>query len=235
MTSTRLPGKVLLPVLEKPMLEYMIERVLRAPEVDAVMVATTVNDADQPIVDLAQRLGVGCFRGSENDVLDRVLQAAISARADVIVELTGDCPLIDPTVISSVIRRFKQGGADYVSNVHSLTYPIGMDTQVFPVAVLAEVDTLTQDPADREHVSLHIYEHPERYRVVEMESELPKRWHGIRLTLDTPEDFRAIGRVLESLYPANPEFSLEDILNFLDGNPALLEMNKNVEKKPVRS
>ena len=235
MTSTRLPGKVLMPVMGKQMLEYMIERVRRVSELDEIIVATTINDTDQPIVDLAERLGVGCFRGSENDVMGRVLSAAQYYEADVIVELTGDCPLIDPDVISSVIRCFSQGEADYASNVPIRTYPIGMETQVFPTSILADAASMTQDPTDREHVSLYIYSHPERYHIVTVHSGLPKRWHGIRLTLDTVEDFELINEIFKTLYPSNPQFTLRDILALLRSKPELLELNNNVAKKPVHA
>lgn len=235
MTSTRLPGKVLMPVMGKPMLEYMIERVRRVPELDEIVVATTVNDTDQPIVDLAERLGISWFRGSENDVMGRVLNAAQSYGADVIVELTGDCPLIDPDVISSVIRCFSQGEADYVSNVPIRTYPLGMETQVFPTSILADAASLTQDPSDREHVSLYIYSHPERYHIVTVDSGLPKRWHGIRLTLDTVEDFELIHEIFKTLYPSNPQFTLRDILALLRSRPELLGLNPGLVRKPVRA
>ncbi len=235
MTSTRLPGKVLMPVMGKPMLEYMIERVRRVPGLDEIIVATTVNETDQPIVDLAERLGIGWFRGSENDVMGRVLNAAQAYDADVIVELTGDCPLIDPDIISSVIRCFSQGEADYASNLPIRTYPIGMETQVFPTSILADAISLTQDPTDHEHVSLYIYSHPERYHIVTVDSGLPRRWHGIRLTLDTVEDFELIHEIFKTFYPSNPQFTLRDILTLLRSRPELLEGNLDVARKPVRA
>ena len=160
MESSRLPGKTLSPILGRPMLELLLERVRRARRVDEVVVATTDHAADQPIEALARLLGAGCFRGSSDYVLDRVLRAAQAHQADLIVELTGDCPLLDPEVIDQVIEVFLSGEYDYVSNVLTRTYPRGLDTQVFPVRVLQEVASLTQDPADRENVSLYIYEHP---------------------------------------------------------------------------
>src|SRR5262249_21995952 len=153
------------PILGRPLLAHMIERLQRSERVDQIVVATTEDPSSEPIAALARDVGVGCFRGSEDDVLGRVLGAAQAADAELIVETTADCPLIDPQVIARVVDAFLEGGADYCSNLHPRTYPHGFEVQVFPTAVLAEVDRLTQDPADREHVSLYIYEVPGRYRL----------------------------------------------------------------------
>jgi len=235
MSSTRLPGKVLRPLAGKPALEMMIERVRRSRRIHQVVVATTVNPADDVLEQLARRLAVSCFRGSEEDVLDRVLRAARSAAADVIVELTGDCPIIDPEVIDRVIDVYLEGSYDYVSNgLHKTTYPAGMETQVFATSVLAEVAHLTHDPADREHVSLYIYEHPERYKLHNVESGLPEKHRAPRLTLDTAEDYELIAAIYEELYPKKPAFSLDDVLRLFDRRPELLALNAAVLDKPVR-
>ena len=165
MTSSRLPGKVLLPAAGKPLLEQMVERLRRVAPRRRDRRRHDRRPVVDPLEELAERLGIGCFRGSEDDVLARVLGAAQALGADLIVETTGDCPLIDPAIVDLVIERFRRGDGDYCPNMLEPTYPRGMDVQVFPTAVLAEVATLTDDPADREHVSLYIYEHPERYRL----------------------------------------------------------------------
>ena len=154
--SSRLPGKILKDILGRPTLELLVERVRRSKFIQDVVVATTVAPNDETTVKACEKMGVKCFRGSSEDVLDRVLKAAQANQADLIVELTGDCPLIDPVIIDSVIKHFLENNYDYVSNVLERTYPRGMDTQIFPVRVLAEVDRLTQDPSDRENVSLYI-------------------------------------------------------------------------------
>lgn len=235
MTSTRLPGKVLLPILGKPMLELMIERVRRAKHLDQVVVATTVNAADDAIVALAQRLGVGWYRGSEDDVLDRVLRAAQSVNADVIVELTGDCPLIDPQVIDHHVEVYAANDFDYVANVLKRTFPRGLDTQVFSTATLAQVAALTNDPHDREHVSLYIYEHPERFKLHNIESGLPERYWDLRWTVDTLQDFALIEKIYHSLYARKPDFTLHDALALFDVQPELAEMNREVIQKRVRA
>ena len=138
MTSSRLPGKVLLPAAGRPLLEILVERLRRAPGLDGVVIATTVNAADDPISELGEKLGVGVFRGSENDVLGRVCGALRSSGADVCVEITGDCPLIDPCVIERVFATFDVGNYDYVSNLHPATYPDGNDVEVFSMRALEE-------------------------------------------------------------------------------------------------
>jgi spore coat polysaccharide biosynthesis protein SpsF len=233
MTSSRLPGKVLMPAAGKPLLEHMIERLRRAERLDAIVVATTDHPSSDPIVELAERLGVGWHRGSEDDVLARVLGAARDHDADVIVETSGDCPLIDPRLVDLVVERFLAGGVDYCSNNLERTYPRGMDAQAFRTDVLAEVDRLTDDPADREHVSLYIYEHPERYRLSTVRSGRPELG-AIRLTVDTPEDLALVRAIFDELYPRDPEFGLDAILALLAERPELRALNAAIVQKPVR-
>ncbi len=233
MTSSRLPGKVLLPAAGKPLLEHMVERLRRSRHVDQIVVATTVNADDEPISELAERLGIGCFRGSEDDVLSRVLGAAQAYDAELIVELTGDCPLIDPPIVDHIVDEFRRGDCDYAANVLEPTYPRGMDVQVFPAAVLAEVATLTDDPADREHVSLYIYEHPERYRRRNIHSARPDAG-SLRITVDTPEDLAVVRAVFEALYPQDPTFGFDEIMAFLDAHPEVVALNRDIQQKPVR-
>ena len=234
MNSTRLPGKVLMPILGKPMMELMIERVRRAERIHQVVVATTTEATDDAIVALAQRLGVGCYRGSEEDVLERVLCAAQSVDADVIVELTGDCPLVEPSLVDQLVEIYVTNDFDYVANTLKRTYPRGLDTQVFSTAILAQVAELTSDPFDHEHVSLYIYEHPERFKLHNFESDLPERYWGLRWTVDTPLDFELVEKIYSALYPVKPEFTLRDILKLLDAHPHLANMNREVMQKPVR-
>ncbi len=234
MRSTRLPGKVLRPILGRPMLARMIERLRRVLRADGIIVATTDHAADDPIAALATELGVGCHRGSESDVLARVLDAARSAGADLIVETTADCPLIDPLVIDQLIETFHSNRVDYCANVLAPTYPRGLEAQVFPTRVLAEVAGLTNDPADREHVSLYIYEHPERYRLLNVASGLPREVSDLRLTVDTAEDLALVTRVYDELYPTNPAFGLPDIVALMEREPSLRMMNQHIQQKTAR-
>lgn len=231
MTSSRLPGKVLMDAAGKPMLQHMIERLQKVPSLDGVVVATTVNATDDPVVELAEQLGVGCFRGSEDDVLKRVLDAARAHEVDVIVETTGDCPLIDPELVEACIQGYLAAGVDYVSNVLERTYPRGMDTQVFATDVLADVAARTDDPEDHEHVSLFIYRNPELYSLKNMPGGPELSDPELGLTLDTPEDFELIKRIFEVLYPVDPDFRLADILALLKRDPELARINRHIERK----
>ena len=203
------------------------------PELGGIVIATTADPSCQPIEDLAKRLGVGCFRGSEDDVLDRVLRAAQSAQADLIVELTGDCPLIDPELVSEVIREFQKRDVDYCANVLQRTHPRGMDVQVFPTKVLARVAELTNNPSDREHVSIYIYTHPELFRLHNVTSALSAEDAYLRLTVDTPDDFKLVSEIFQRLYPANPRFRLADILKLMREHPELRGINSHVRQKAV--
>ena len=233
MSSSRLPGKVLKPILGRPTLELLVERLRRAQSLNEVVVATTTNRADDAIEALTREIGVACYRGSEDDVLDRVLKAAQSVSADVIVEITGDCPLIDPDVVDRLVNCYRTNRVDYVANTLSRTFPRGLDTQVFATRTLEEVSRLTQEPADREHVSLYIYEHPERFSLHNVESGLhEKHWHH-RLTVDTPEDFTLIETIFERLYPQNPAFTLHDVIDLLEREPELTEINQEIRQKAL--
>jgi len=234
MSSTRLPGKVSRTILGKPMLELLIERLKRAQSLDEIVVATTKNPADNVIEELAHRIGVNCFRGSEEDVLERVLRAAMAAKADLIVEITGDCPLIDPAIVDKLVGIYNEGRFDYVSNSLKRTFPRGLDTQVFSTKLLETVSALTQDPGDREHVSLYIYEHPDTFSLHNVESGLPEVYWDLRLTVDTLEDFQLVHEIYEHLYPNNPFFGLQDVLDLLCHMPELVEINRHIEQKRVR-
>jgi spore coat polysaccharide biosynthesis protein SpsF len=226
MTSRRLPGKNFKPILGRPMLARLLERLRRARSVDAICLATSVDPSDAVLEELAHGEGIACHRGSLEDVLDRVLGAARSVNGDVIVEITGDCPLVDPQVIDAAVARYLRGDADYVANVlNRLTFPIGFDVQIYGVPLLAETATLTSDPEDRVNVTPYIYHHPERYRLLNLQAppELARPFY--RLCVDHPEDFEVITAVYEALYPRNPAFSGRDVIAFLDQHPELVGRN----------
>lgn len=233
MTSTRLPGKVLMPCQGRPMLAHMVERLARAPSLDGIVVATTTNPTDDPVEALAAELGVGVWRGSEDDVMARVLGAATHFQADVIVETTGDCPLIDPEIVETCIARHRELGVDYLSNVMERSFPIGMDTQVFATSVLADAAARTDDAADHEHVSLFIYRHPELYTLANVAAPPGLFDPDLRLTLDTPQDFELIDRIFGHFLPARPAFSLADILALLADHPDWRGINDHVQHRWV--
>lgn len=234
MASIRLPGKILLPILGKPALELMVERLKRVKEADEIIIATTDKDRDLVIVDFAKRWNLKFFRGSEENVLSRVLKAAKQFAIDVIVEITSDCPLADPDIISNCINKFLDSGVDYLSNVILRTYPRGLDVQVFKTVALEKIDSLTEDSAHREHVTLYIYEHPERYKLMNVSAESGLQLAEQRLTLDTPYDYFVIREIFEKLYPENKDFRYRDIYNFLMKHPEIRKINSHIEQKNTR-
>ena len=235
MSSSRLPGKTLKNILGKPMLELMLERVKQCKTIDEIVVATTVEPEDLSIVELARGLGVKSFQGSLDNVLDRVLNAAETYNADVIVELTGDCPLLDPGVTDHVVKTYLDNKYDYVANnLKAKTYPMGTEVKVFSLKVLDEVNTLTSDKFDREHVSLYIYEHPQRYKLFSVDAPPELTRPELRLTVDVQEDFDLITSIYQALYKNGRIFSLKEIIDFVDNNPSLQAVNKNIKQKPVR-
>jgi spore coat polysaccharide biosynthesis protein SpsF len=232
--STRLPGKILMPILNQPMLVRVIQRLKLARTLDDIIVATTESPSDDAVVEAMNRAGAHTFRGSEDDVLDRVVKAAESVDADIILEITGDCPLIDPGLVDKLVGDFLVGGADFVSNILPHTTPRGTDVRVFRTSDLAEINRTSKDPADHEHVSLHFWEHLDRYTCRNVEMDLPDVVAEIRLTVDTEEDLALVRAIYSGLYPSNPAFSLVDVLDFLNAQPELLELNRHIEQKSAR-
>lgn len=231
MTSTRLPGKVMKQVLGKPLLQYQIERLQRVKLADEIVIATTINQTDEPIIDLCNTLSVAHFRGSEDDVLTRYYGAATAHRADVVIRVTSDCPLIDPQVINQVIDYYlkNQSNYDYVSNSIKRTYPRGMDTEVFSFSVLQQAFLEATAPPDREHVTPFIHRQPERYSLGYV--TYPEDCSHHRWTVDTPEDFELIQKIIEAVYPTQPSFTLEDCLRLLREDPNWYFINSHIEQK----
>ncbi len=236
MTSSRLPGKILMSCLGKTMLEHMTGRVKRAGMLDDIIVATTTNAADDAIIAEAGRLGIRHYRGSEENVMLRVLEAAVSHRADIIVELTGDCPLIDPALIDGAVQEYLLSGVDYVSNLkiedfeRGLSHPLGYAVQVFSTELLADACSRTRDPLDREHVSRYFYRTPDRYSLKYLPTAKAQRGPNMSVTLDTPEDFQVICSVLKALEPANPDFTIEDVVEYLTAHPEICQINQNISQ-----
>jgi len=233
MTSTRLPGKVLLKVAGKTLLEHHVERVRRAELVDEMVVATTTNSSDDSIVALCAEIGVKIFRGSEEDVLSRYFGAAQAADANIIVRVTSDCPLIDWRVIDKVVAGFCDGlpSLDYMCNRMPATYPRGLDTEVFSMAALRTAHENAKKPTEHEHVTPYIWTQPDLFQLGNISYRSDQSSH--RWTVDTPEDFDLISRMLEALYPSIPDFSLEDCLAIIDAHPDWKFLNQHVIQKDV--
>lgn len=231
MTSSRLPGKVLLPAAGVPMLKHLVTRLQAVPSIDAIVLATTVNETDDILEDFAMREGIACYRGSEEDVMLRVIDAAESIKADVIVEITGDCPIIDPQIIEQTIRMFKNNDADYVSNGHIRSYPDGMDTQVFKLEILKHSASMTSDALDHEHVTLHIRNHPEIFSHLHLVAPPELHWPELGLTLDEPDDYELLKKVIEYFESSNLLFSCLDVVQLLKKNQHWVDINQSVVRK----
>jgi spore coat polysaccharide biosynthesis protein SpsF len=229
MGSSRLPGKTMADLAGKPSLWHIIERLRRVSSLDGVVVATTTDASDDLIRECAEQSNAPCYSGSAEDVLGRTLAAAQSVGARTIVQVTGDCPLVEPSVVERVIEVYRDDMPDYVSTVlGGETYPVGLDVEVFSTALLGEVERTTSDPHDREHVSTFIYGHPERYRLRGIEAEGDRRRPDLRMTLDTDDDLEVVRALYQALWPANPTFSIDDAIEFLDRNPDLARRNQPV-------
>ncbi len=228
--STRLPRKVLLKLAGKEVLIHTVERVLKSKRVDEVVVATTTNPDDDEIEQLIKGYGnskVKVSRGSEDDVLDRYYQAAKQSGADIIVRVTSDCPLIDPQIIDKAIARLVDGGYDYVSNVMGMrTFPRGLDTEVFTYKALENMAKNCSLPREREHVTTHIRENPDDYKVFTIRND--QDLSGLRWTVDEPDDFKLMEEIFSSLKPG---FKTEDVLKLLEKRPSLKDINAHVEQK----
>tara|TARA_Y100000992_G_C21226393_1_gene473121 strand:+ start:521 stop:1258 length:738 start_codon:yes stop_codon:yes gene_type:complete len=231
MTSSRLPGKPLLKVFQKTMIEHLVLRLKKVNSIDKIVLATTVNEEDDVLISAVKDLGINIFRGDENDVMQRVIEAADSVDASTIVEITGDCPLIDPQIIEQCIRMYKIHDVDYVSNAVIRSYPDGMDTQVFSLKTLKKSASMTNDLLDREHVSLHIRNNPKIFKQIHLVAPPEIHWPSLGITLDEIGDYELIKIIIENLYKKNPYFSCLDIVKFLRKNPKYLKLNEQVNRK----
>jgi spore coat polysaccharide biosynthesis protein SpsF len=222
-SSTRLPGKVLRPILGEPMLARQIERVRRAETLDGLLVATSTDPSDDALAELCELVGVPCYRGSLDDVLDRFVRAARAYGADHVVRLTGDCPLADPGLVDDLVRYHLGGGLDYSSNCMQPSFPDGLDIEAMRVSALTRAGREANAGAEREHVTQYIVKHPEFFKIggqINSEDLSALRW-----TVDEPADFEFVRMVYAALYPVNPAFSWRDVLAYVRDNPDVAELN----------
>ena len=221
MTSSRLPGKVLLPVAGAPMLLRQLERMRRASSVDQIVVATSEDLSDDDLAFTVVDAGYDCVRGSLTDVLGRFVTAADEYEPDAVVRLTADCPLISPAVIDEIVQAFQARTCDYLSNTLQPTYPDGLDVEVMTAAAIRDIANSSTDPDEREHVTLGIYRHPERFSVENYTDPSGRDNSQLRWTVDSPDDFEFVSAVYQHLFSVNPEFEYDDILNLLAQHPQL--------------
>lgn len=234
MGSSRLPGKVLRPLGDRSVLAHVIARTQACPLIDEVVVATTTEAHDQAIVDEALACGASGFRGSESNVLERYYQAAKQAKADVVVRITSDCPLLDPSLLTRMLEQFKQLEAagsrvDYYSNTQTRSFPRGLDAEIMTFAALERAYREASKPYEQEHVTPYLYQHPESFTV--------EQWVGgedhsaLRWTLDTPEDYRLIEAIYQELYRPGEIFTTERVLALMAERPDLPQLNAHIQQK----
>lgn len=236
MGSTRLPGKIMMTVRNKPLLHYVINQVLHSKKINKVIIATTEAPQDDQIVKLVNQYGVEVFRGNEKDVLDRYYQCAKKYNCDIIVRITSDCPLIDPNLIDKCITEFENNDYDYLSNVnkkegenlvyHLNGFPLGFAVEVFTFGALENAWKNAKKPSEREHVTQYIPNNPKSFKIVSIENS--KDYSDIRLAVDHQIDFDLVKIVIEH-FPENEVFNLEKIVSFLNKNPQLKQMNSHLQ------
>lgn len=224
MGSSRFPGKSMQPILGKPMVERMVERISKARSVDRLLLATTDRAEDDALASLAARLGIGCHRGSAVDVLGRIRGAAQSAGAQTVVELLGDNPLVHADLIDEVVAFYRAGLFDYAASATTeypqadnevRKFPIGIRVQVYSRQTLERCAEFATEPADREHATMYIIRHPERFRIGLFEAR--GRWSGLNrpemtFAVNLPDDLRRVSRIFELCWPQNPNFTLQSAL-----------------------
>lgn len=229
MGSTRLPGKVLMDVAGANMLARVVGRLRRAKLIDEVLVATTDLAADDVIVAECRKSAVAVARGEQNDVLDRYYRAAQLSKAEVVVRITSDCPLIDPEVTDKTIAAFLAELPDYAANVLVRTYPRGLDTEVISFAALSRAWRESRKPYEREHVTPYILEHRSEFRLLSVKGD--EDYSTLRWTVDTPEDLEFVRSVYSRLSGVG-DFSWRAVLDLLEREPRLAELNRFVKQKP---
>lgn len=226
--STRLPGKVLLDLYGKPVLLRVIERVKKARGIDNVVVVTTLDARDLPLVKLCAELGVQVFCGSEDDVLDRFYQAAKILKPDHIVRITADCPVMDPALIEQVVSRHLDSGADYTANVLEETFPDGEDIEIMKFSALERAWKEASLISEREHVTPYIRKNGSLFRLESV--KCPENHSSERWTLDTQRDFDFLSAMYESLAPADEFFGMDKVLKLLRDKPGLRDINSGIER-----
>jgi len=234
MTSTRLPGKVLKPLLGEPMLCWVVERLKRARTLDNIVIATTTDPDDDAIVAQCQLHNYPCYRGSRDDVLDRYYQAATEFQAETIVRITSDCPLIDPTLVDEVVDLYHNARpeCDYASNaLNRYHYPPGLDVEVFSYDVLRFVLSHATESESREHVTAFIYQNPAKFKLCSLTPDQDNS--DLRWTVDTAEDFELVTKIAEHF--GNKEFTWRAAIAYCRANPSLLEINRHIQQKRLQS
>lgn len=233
MGSSRLPGKVIRPLLDRPLLIWCVDRVRRSPLVDDIIIATTTQLQDDAIVDLCQRQGWRFFRGSENDVLDRYYQAAREANAETVVRVTSDCPLIEPEIISLLVAAYRSlvPKVDYVRNFMPDSYPVGLGVEVFSFDALERAWRSDDNPAWREHVTEYILHHPKQFTDHVIQNPVNYAHH--RWTVDTPEDYDLVQMIYK--FFGHGDFHWSAVIDLLENqHPEWMKINAHIQQKSIK-
>lgn len=226
MGSTRLPNKVMKPISGVPMIELLLKRLAKAKEVDQIVVATSRDSKNLPLVEHVRSLGYACELGSENDVLERYVQAGKANQAEIIIRITGDCPLLDPALVDECVRRFKETGVDYFSNTDPPTYPDGLDIEVTKLAALEQAAQESSKPFDHEHVTPYIRESG-AFSKAGMQN--PEDLSHLRWTVDDPADFEVISSVFAHFAP-EVHFTWQQVLDLQKIKPELFSLNQKTKR-----
>jgi spore coat polysaccharide biosynthesis protein SpsF len=230
MGSARLPGKVLMDLGGRSVLARVVRRSMRAKSVTKTIVATTLESADDAIAAECQRLGVSCFRGLEDNVLDRYYYAALNHAADVIVRVTSDNPLVDPDLIDDTIETIFRAGADYANNRSPRTYPQGLDVEAFTFAALQKAWHEATRAYEQEHVTPYFYEHPAKFHCTSIKGQFD--YSHYRWTLDTHEDLQLIREIYARL-ENDDQFSWNKALALMESGPQLANINAHIVQKSL--
>lgn len=234
LNSSRLPKKHLLRVNEKYILEYMVERLKLVDNAHKIILATTTNSIDDELVSLAKHLNIEYFRGSELNVMDRVISCAEHFNIEHIVEICGDCPLIDHNIVDHMISLFNLNNIDYLSNTVIHTFPLGMDTQVFKTSVLKKSQSMTSDPLDLEHVTRHIINNPSIFSIFHYIAPPNLTFPNLQLTLDEKDDYSLIKQIIQYFSGlGNFHPSCFEIIDYIKENMHLLKINSNVKRTSI--
>lgn len=226
--SSRLPRKVIERVGDKTLIWHVIQRVKESKLIDKIVLATTPNEKDKILLEKAKEYGVEGFAGSENDVLDRYYQAAKKFKGDVIVRITGDCPLIDSKVVDRVIQRFMEEEADYMSNINPPTYPDGLDVEVFSFAALEKAWKEATLVSEREHVTPYIRKNPQIFQIKNLEND--EDLSSMRWTVDEERDLEFVREIHSKLYKEGKIFHMGDVLALLKKHPELMDINRGITR-----
>lgn len=230
--STRFPNKVFADINGKPLIWHVVNRLTHAKTIDKIVIATTTNEKDDQIEKWCNENNVACFRGSENDVLNRYYSASVAFPSDIVVRITADDPFKEPAVIDAVVNKLINEGYDHVTNNFPPSWPEGLDCEAFTFAALEESEKTTNDAFEREHVTQYIYHNPDKFKIGNVAS--PKNLSYLRWTIDKEVDYEMVKAVYAHRDPANTGILLlDEILDILEKYPEIKEINSSVERSAM--